>query len=157
MVYSVLNVIVVIALAFLFGAMFVIHRRDIARSQRKRALQVLGWRADERDRAAQFGKDMFAKTGDPDYDPDNYDSTWEYAQAMRDSVELTREWVDIDVSPTTVERDGVRHRVARLVINGFSVPTLLCNPDLLQSRVDKGERQVTCLRCLTKEMDEADA
>lgn len=143
----------VIGTALAAIALYVLERRRVVRGKRERALQTFRWRADDRDRAVQFGQDMFAKTGHPYFDPANYDSHWEYAEAVREHLDLP--WLcDIEVGTATAMRDGLRHRVARLRVEDYVTPTLLCNPDLVQSRIDAGDLPVTCVRCLAKEQDE---
>lgn len=133
--------------------LFIVERRRRKRERREHNFTRFRWRADDRDRAVHFGREIFAKTGDPYLDPESYDSTWEYAQAVRAHCEISRDLCEIEIATSTVEHDGMRHRVAKLVIEELSTPTLLCNPDLLQSRVNRDDRPVTCLRCLMKEQD----
>lgn len=133
--------------------LFVLERRRAARHRRQRALQTLKWRADDRNTAVEFGKGMFYETGDPALDPEAYDSYWEYASVVREHLGLS-DLCEIEAGTATALIDGVRHRVARLHIEGITTPTLLCNPDRMQSRVDWAGSPVTCLRCLAKEADD---
>lgn len=145
--------IFVMLVAFLWYAVRE-HRVMKRRHARRRAAfnkKRFQWRVDDRDNAVEHGKALFASTGDPRYDPENYDSTWEYAAVVRAFFTLDAP-VDVIIVARTVVIDGACHRAVMLRTEELLVPSLLCNPDLMQPRVDDVDRPVTCLRCLAKEL-----
>jgi hypothetical protein len=143
-------VVVIMAIAIV---MFVRERRHTMRERHERVMQVYGWRRGDRDRAVKFGKDMFASSGDPYLDPDAYDSEWEYAEGVREHLDLPQ-ICDIETGRrTATDSGGVRHRIAVLCIEDLRIATLLCNPDVLQTRTDPAGHAVTCLLCIMKEHD----
>lgn len=125
--------------------------RKRERERRARIMDMLQWRVQDRDRAVATGLLMRQGGNYPHLDPGLYDSTWEYAEAVRRECGLNRPWVDFDTAEGTVEIDGVRHRIARLAFEGFTMPVLHCSRDTMLRSYEPGAETVTCLACLAKE------
>jgi hypothetical protein len=137
--------------------------RDLKRRQARRRdafnQQMFKHYVQDREYDASHGLALYAMRGDPDLDPEAYDSTWEYAEVVREYYDLPSTG-DLSALPMTFSHDGVQHRVAVLAVYELRVPVLFCNADRALSRhdfaacVDDGV--VGCLRCLAKEQEHDD-